>query len=61
MTKEIEAAMQGEIEQLPWMSAATEAKGLEKLYAIVNKIGAAVLYRDPNQRSTIAPTSTEWL
>ena len=39
MTKEIEAAMQIEIEQLPWVSATTKEKALEKLHSIVNKIG----------------------
>jgi putative endopeptidase len=46
MTKEIEAAMQGEIEQLPWMGAATKAKALEKLHSIVNKIGYPDKWRD---------------
>jgi putative endopeptidase len=46
MTKEIEAAMQSEIEQLPWMGAATKAKALEKLHAIVNKIGYPEKWRD---------------
>ena len=46
MTKEIEAAMQSEIEQLPWMGAATKAKALEKLHAIVNKIGYPDKWRD---------------
>ena len=46
MTKEIEAAMQGEIEQLPWMGSATKAKALEKLHGIVNKIGYPDRWRD---------------
>ncbi|HME10882.1 MAG TPA: M13 family metallopeptidase, partial [Bryobacteraceae bacterium] len=46
MTKEIEAAMQSEIEQLPWMGAATKAKALEKLRSIVNKIGYPDKWRD---------------
>jgi putative endopeptidase len=46
MTKEIEAAMQGEIEQLPWMGPATKAKALEKLHSIVNKIGYPEKWRD---------------
>ena len=39
MTNEIEAAMQSEIEQLPWMGDATKKRALEKLHAIANKIG----------------------
>ncbi len=46
MTKEIEEAMQSEIEQLPWMGAATKAKALEKLHSIVNKIGYPDKWRD---------------
>ena len=33
MTKEIEAAMESEIEQLPWMGPATKKQALEKLHA----------------------------
>ena len=33
MTKEIEKAMESEIEQLPWMSDATKKQALEKLHA----------------------------
>ena len=46
MTKHIEAAMEGEIKQLPWMSEATKVKALEKLHAIVNKIGYPDKWRD---------------
>jgi endothelin-converting enzyme/putative endopeptidase len=46
MTKEIEAAMEKEIEQLPWMSDATKSKALEKLHTIVNKIGYPEKWRD---------------
>ncbi|MES1261321.1 MAG: M13 family metallopeptidase [Acidobacteriota bacterium] len=46
MTKGIELAMQGEIETLPWMSAATKVKALEKLHGIVNKIGYPDKWRD---------------
>jgi len=46
MTKEIEAAMQTEIEQLPWMGAATKKRALEKLHAIANKIGYPDRWRD---------------
>jgi len=46
MTKEIEAAMQAEIEQLPWMGSATKQRALEKLHAIANKIGYPDRWRD---------------
>ncbi|MSV34146.1 MAG: M13 family peptidase [Bryobacterales bacterium] len=46
MTKEIEAAMQTEIEQLPWMSPATKKRAFEKLHAIANKIGYPDKWRD---------------
>ena len=46
MTKEIEIAMQAEIEQLPWMSPATKKRALEKLHAVANKIGYPDKWRD---------------
>ncbi len=46
MTKEIEAAMQSEIEQLPWMGSATKRRALEKLHAVANKIGYPDRWRD---------------
>jgi len=46
MTNEIEAAMQSEIEQLPWMGDATKRRALEKLHAIANKIGYPDRWRD---------------
>jgi len=46
ITKEIEAAMQSEIEQLPWMGSATKKQALEKLHAIANKIGYPDRWRD---------------
>ena len=46
MTKEIEAAMQSEIEQLPWMGSATKKRALEKLHAVANKIGYPDRWRD---------------
>jgi endothelin-converting enzyme/putative endopeptidase len=46
MTREIEAAMQTEIEQLPWMSPATKKRAFEKLHAIANKIGYPDKWRD---------------
>jgi putative endopeptidase len=46
MTKEIELAMQSEIQQLPWMSAPTKRRATEKLHAVVNKIGYPDKWRD---------------
>ncbi len=39
MTVQIEHAMQLELEHLDWMTPATRTRALEKLHAIVNKIG----------------------
>jgi putative endopeptidase len=46
MTKQIEQAMEDDLKQLEWMSAATKQKALEKLRAIVNKIGYPDKWRD---------------
>jgi putative endopeptidase len=46
MTKEIEQAMQEDIEQLAWMSPETKKQALEKLHAVVNKIGYPDKWRD---------------
>ncbi len=46
MVQEIEAAMQGEIQTLPWMGAATKEQALTKLHAIANKIGYPDKWRD---------------
>ena len=46
MTKEIEAAMQREIENLPWMSPATKQQALAKLHGVTNKIGYPDKWRD---------------
>lgn len=46
MTRQIEQAMQDDIETLTWMSDATKARALEKLHAIVNKIGYPDTWRD---------------
>ena len=46
MVKEIEAAMQNEIQSLPWMGAATKEQALEKLHAIANKVGYPDQWRD---------------
>ncbi|MGA2965259.1 MAG: M13 family metallopeptidase, partial [Terriglobales bacterium] len=46
IVKEIEAAMQSEIQSLPWMGAATREQALIKLHAIANKIGYPDAWRD---------------
>jgi putative endopeptidase len=46
MVHEIEAAMQGEIQTLPWMGAATREQALTKLRGIANKIGYPDSWRD---------------
>jgi putative endopeptidase len=46
MTKQIETAMQQDIEQLPWMGPATKKKAVEKLHTLVNKIGYPDKWRD---------------
>jgi putative endopeptidase len=46
MVKEIEAAMQQDIESLSWMSDPTKQRALEKLHAVANKIGYPDRWRD---------------
>jgi putative endopeptidase len=46
IVKEVEAAMQSEIQSLPWMGAATKEQALTKLHAIANKIGYPDTWRD---------------
>ncbi len=46
MVKEIEAAMEQDIESLSWMSSATKPRALEKLHAVANKIGYPDHWRD---------------
>ena len=46
MTKEIEGAMERDLESLPWMSPATKKQALEKLHTVVNKIGYPDKWRD---------------
>jgi putative endopeptidase len=45
-TKEIEKAMQNDIEQLTWMGPETKKQALAKLHAVVNKIGYPDKWRD---------------
>jgi len=46
MVKGIEAAMEQDINSLPWMSAATKQQALVKLHAMANKIGYPDKWRD---------------
>ena len=46
MTREIEAAMEDDLKDLPWMGAETKQQALDKLHSIVNKIGYPDKWRD---------------
>jgi endothelin-converting enzyme/putative endopeptidase len=46
MTRQVEQAMEKDIESLAWMSPATKARARQKLAAIVNKIGYPDRWRD---------------
>ncbi|MBW4045985.1 MAG: M13 family metallopeptidase [Acidobacteria bacterium] len=46
LTKDIETAMDHDIDQLTWMSATTKAKAKEKLHGVANKIGYPDKWRD---------------
>ena len=46
IVEEVEAAMQNEIQALPWMGATTKEQALTKLHAIRNKIGYPDKWRD---------------
>jgi putative endopeptidase len=46
MTRQIEQAMQQDIEQLTWMGPETKKQALEKLHGVVNKIGYPDKWRD---------------
>lgn len=46
MTQEIEKAMENDIRHLTWMSPPTKTRALEKLHAMVNKIGYPDKWRD---------------
>jgi putative endopeptidase len=46
MVKEIQAAMEQDINSLPWMSAPTKEQALAKLHAMANKIGYPDKWRD---------------
>ena len=46
MTVEVEHAMEEDLKSLPWMSAATRQKAMEKLHSVKNKIGYPDQWRD---------------
>ncbi len=46
LTKDIEAAMDRDIDQLTWMSAETKVRAKEKLHGVANKIGYPDKWRD---------------
>ena len=46
MTRYVEAVMADEIRELPWMSAETKQRALQKLDSIVNKVGYPDVWRD---------------
>jgi endothelin-converting enzyme/putative endopeptidase len=46
LTRQIEHAMEVDLDQLAWMCPATKQKALEKLHAVVNKIGYPDRWRD---------------
>ena len=46
LTKDVEAAMASDIDQLEWMSAATKVRAKEKLHEVANKIGYPDKWRD---------------
>ncbi|HYN02561.1 MAG TPA: M13 family metallopeptidase [Vicinamibacteria bacterium] len=46
MTKYVEEVMADEVRELPWMSAQTKQRALEKLGTIVNKVGYPDAWRD---------------
>ncbi len=53
MVKEIEKAMEADLKQLPWMGDATRKRALEKLHAMVNKIGYPDRWRDYSTLSIV--------
>jgi endothelin-converting enzyme/putative endopeptidase len=56
LARQIETEMGNDIKQLDWMSDATKVKALEKLHAVVNKIGYPDRWRDYSS-VTIVPSS----
>jgi endothelin-converting enzyme/putative endopeptidase len=46
MTRQVEKAMENDLQQLPWMTEQTRREALAKLHAMVNKIGYPDHWRD---------------
>jgi putative endopeptidase len=46
LTRDVEASLGRDIEQLPWMSATTKARAEQKLHAVADKIGYPDKWRD---------------
>ncbi|MEO8677821.1 MAG: M13 family metallopeptidase [Vicinamibacterales bacterium] len=57
MVKQIETAMEADINSLEWMSAATRQQALEKLHGVTNKIGHPERWRD---YSTVTITADDY-
>jgi endothelin-converting enzyme/putative endopeptidase len=53
MVQEIEKAMEADLKNLPWMSDATRKRALEKMHAMVNKIGYPDRWRDYSSLSIV--------
>ena len=60
MVKDIEAAMDQDIDTLDWMSPATKVRAKEKLHAVADKIGYPDHWRDysasPSRGTTLSET-----
>jgi len=57
MTREIQKAMEADIQQLPWMEVSTKRQALAKLHGMVNKIGYPDRWRD---YSSVAITRSDF-
>jgi putative endopeptidase len=57
MVKQIETAMEDDVNSLGWMSAATKTQALEKLHGVTNKIGHPERWRD---YSTVAIAANDY-
>ena len=53
IVKEVEAAMETEIQALPWMGTSTREQALIKLHTIANKIGYPDSWRDYSQMKVV--------
>ncbi len=54
MVKDIEAAMDQDIDTLDWMSPATKVRAKEKLHAVADKIGYPDHWRDYSSLAIVA-------